>query len=199
MPTNKSKHVELSTEILAEEFEYIASTAEQANEDRARVASFYLIAVGSLIAALFSTQLLDADLNISSLSLLFSGLFFVLALLGSLTVTQLARLRAAWYESMIALNQIKEYAISQDKDIAKAFRWRADCMPPLYKITSVSFPQTLEVGLLSGLIFGASIYFFQIGINYSCPTCNWAYTIAGTAFAFIFQLFLYKRQLTHKE
>jgi len=57
---------ELSTEILAEEFEYIASTAGQANEDRARVASFYLVAVGSLVAALFSTQLLDANSNIKT-------------------------------------------------------------------------------------------------------------------------------------
>ncbi len=195
MPTKKSSPIELSTEILAEEYEYIANTASQANEDRARVASFYLIAVGSLVAALFSTQLLDQDSNIKTLSLLFSGLFFVLTLLGTLTVSQLARLRVAWYESMLALNQIKEYAISKDKDIAKAFRWHANSMPTLYKTSSVSYQQTLEVALLSGLTFGAAIYFFQIGINYNCTTCNWAYTIAGALFAFLFQLYVYKRFL----
>ncbi len=196
MPTKSSSSLERSKEILTAEYEYIADTASQANEDRARVASFYLIAVGSLVAALFSTQLLNNNSNIKTLSLLFSGLFCVLTLLGTLTVTQLARLRAAWYESMMALNQIKEYAISQEKDIAKAFRWRAHSMPPLYKINSISYQQTLEVALLSGLTFGAAIYFLQIGINYNCSSCNWAYTIAAAVFAFVFQLNLYKRLLT---
>ena len=47
---------------LLDTLEDIADTANQANEDRARVASFYLIAVGSLLAALFSTQLIGPDL-----------------------------------------------------------------------------------------------------------------------------------------
>ena len=200
MPTKKSPPIdELNTEILAEEFEYIASTAGQANEDRARVASFYLVAVGSLVAALFSTQLLDANSNPKTLSLLFSGLFFVLTLLGALTVYQLARLRAAWYESVKAMNQIKEYVVSRDKGLAGAFRWRSNTMPPLYKVNSISYQQTLEVALLSGLTFGAAIYFFQIGINYDCAICNWAYTITSAVFAFIFQLFLYKRLLANSK
>ena len=192
----KTSSLERSKEILTAEYEYIAETASQANEDRARVASFYLIAVGSLVAALFSTQLLDNDANIETLRLLFSGLFFVLTLLGTLTVAQLARLRAAWYESMLALNQIKEYAIGQERDIARAFRWRAHSMPPLYKLNSISHHQTVEVALLSGLTFGAAIHFLQVGINYQCPTCNWAYTVSGAVLAFVFQLYLYKRLLT---
>jgi hypothetical protein len=133
-----------------------------------------------------------------TMSLLFSGLFLILTLLGSLTVTQLARLRAAWYESMTALNQIKEYAVRRDKDLARAFRWRAETMPPLYKVNSLSHQQTLEVALFSALTFGASIQFLQIGIGYNCPACNWAYTIAGALFAFVFQLFIYKQMLLQK-
>ena len=34
---------------MAAEFDYIAQTAIQANEDRARVSSFYMVAVGSLV------------------------------------------------------------------------------------------------------------------------------------------------------
>jgi hypothetical protein len=196
MPTKKSS--ELSIEILAEEFEYIASTANQTNEDRARVSSFYLVTVGSLVAALFSTQLLDQGPDNGTLYLIFSGLLLVLTLLGTLTVLQLARLRAAWHESIRAMNQIKDYAISQDKDLAKAFRWRENSMPSLYKSNSVSFQQTLEVAMLSGLTFGAAVYFLQMGIQYNCFACNWAYTIAGGLFAFFLQLFLYKRQLTQK-
>jgi hypothetical protein len=48
-------------ELLASEYDYIAQTANQANEDRARVSSFYLIAVGSLLAALFGTQFFTID------------------------------------------------------------------------------------------------------------------------------------------
>ena len=35
------------------EFDYIAQTAIQEQEDRVHVSSFYLIAVGSLVAAIF--------------------------------------------------------------------------------------------------------------------------------------------------
>lgn len=196
MPIKHPSSLERSKEILSAEYEYIADTAGQANEDRARVASFYLIAVGTLVAALFGTQVLEAGSNIKTLSLLFSGLFLVLTLLGTLTVAQLASLRVAWYESMLALNQIKEYVISREKEIAKAFRWRAHSLPPLYKVNSVSYQQTLEVALLSGLTFGAAIYFLQIGISYNCSLCNWAYTVSGALFAFVFQLYLYKRLLT---
>jgi hypothetical protein len=201
MPTKNTPSSEISNNILVSEYEYIANSAIQANEDRARVTSFYLIAVGSLVAALFSTQIFNTNTNFGTISFLFSGLFFVLTLLGSLTVIQLARLRAAWYESMSALNQIKEYAISKDKDIARAFRWRNKSMPPLYKINSLSFQQTLEVAILSGLTFGAAIYFFQIGANYNCASCNWAYTLSGAIFGFLFQLYAYKRFLinNHKE
>lgn len=194
MPNKPPSALE-SKEIITAEYEYIASTANQANEDRARVASFYLVAVGSLVAALFSTQLLDLNGDNKTPSLLFSGLFFVLTLLGTLTVMQLARLRAAWYESMLAMNQIKEYIIDIEKDLARAFRWRSSTMPSLYKVNSVSYQQTVEVALLSGLTFGATIYFLQAGINYNCFTCNWAYTIVAAGLAFVFELYLYKRLL----
>ena len=45
--TNGSHDVQVELdELLAAEYSYIAQTANQANEDRARVSSFYLLAVG---------------------------------------------------------------------------------------------------------------------------------------------------------
>ena len=44
-------------EILLAEYGYIAQTAFQAGEDRARVTSFYLVSVGTLVAAFLSSQL----------------------------------------------------------------------------------------------------------------------------------------------
>lgn len=195
MPTKKSS--DTSNDILIAEYEYIANSASQANEDRARVASFYLVAVGSLVAAMFSTQIFDTTSNFATLSFLFSGLFFVLTLLGTLTVIQLARLRSAWYESMTALNQIKEYAISRDKDLAGAFRWRAKTMPPLYKPNSISYQQTIEVAVLSGLMLGAAIYFLLVGIGDKYISFHWAFAIGSTVIGFAAQLYVYKMFLLH--
>ncbi len=184
-------------EILEAELEYIAQTAFQANEDRARVSSFYLVAVGSLVAALFSTQLLDRNFDPIFVARAFSGLFFVLTILGTLTTLQLSRLRAAWYDSMLAMNQLKEYWLlqSKDKNLKNAFRWDTATLPRKYKPNSVSFYQATEVALLSGITCGASVYFFQQGIGYSCPGCNWAYAISFGVLAFLLQLFIYKLNL----
>ena len=122
MPKEKSAPVELD-ELLAAEFNYIAQTAAQAFEDRARVSSFYLIAVGSLIAALLGTQFIDAKQLTPNIKLMFSGIFLLLTLFGISTVMQLAQLRSAWYESMMAMNQLKDFAMQQHPELVNAFRW----------------------------------------------------------------------------
>ena len=96
MPNNPPEQVELD-EVLAAEFSYIADTANQANEDRARVSSFYLIAVGSLVAALFGTQFFNSNSlsHSGTINFMFAGLFTLLTLLGGSTILQLARLRSA--------------------------------------------------------------------------------------------------------
>jgi len=56
--TNRDKDEKLEPgEILLAEYSYIAQTAFQAGEDRARVTSFYLVSVGTLVAAFLSSQL----------------------------------------------------------------------------------------------------------------------------------------------
>ncbi len=198
MSIKKSESGEFE-EILAAEYEYIADTASQAHEDRARFASFYLIAVGSLVAALFSTQLLGPDFDAGGMNPLFSGLFFVLTLLGITTIIQLARLRAAWHDSMMAMNQIKDYAISKNKDLEKAFRWRSKTLPPLYKPNSIYFWQAVEVALLGGIMFGASVFFFLKAMAYACTICNAAFTASFGLLGFVGQMYLYRRLLTNKK
>lgn len=160
MPDDEPFPVEFD-ELLAAEFNYIAQTAIQANEDRARVSSFYMVAVGSLVAALFGTQLFDPDSPSQTVNLMFSGLFVLLTLMGTSTVMQLARLRTAWIESARAMNQIKEYMIAEDNRLMKAFRWQSGTIPPKYKKHSVAYYQATEVALISGLMFGAAIFFLQ--------------------------------------
>ena len=181
-------------ELLAAEFDYIAQTAAQATEDRARVSSFYLIAVGSLVAALFGTQFLDTPSLPIPVNLMFSGLFFLLTLLGTSTIMQLARLRAAWYESMLAMNQLKDYMISENKPLARAFRWQSNTLPPKYRTSSVSFFQAMEVALISGLMLGAAMFFlfhafFTIGL------LHWIVLILLGCLTMYVQLNIYKRIL----
>src|SRR5581483_5961210 len=96
-------------EILVAEFEYVKDTVFQANEDRARVTSFYLVTTGSLVAAILGSQV--ERLQDPQTYLAFSALFIVLSISGVLTLLQLVRLRQAWYDSVLALNQIKEFYI----------------------------------------------------------------------------------------
>ena len=192
MPRQASNAQPLNDEVLLKsELEYIVQTAFQANEDRARVSSFYLVAVGSLVAALLSTQLLTQNVAPGLIPWAFSALFFVLTLLGALTILQLARLRATWHDSLLAMNQIKDFAMKQNPELVEAFRWKTSTLPSKYKKGSVSYYQAVEVSLITGLMFGASAFFLQqvfppVGI------LDWILSVlAGIGMVFL-QLFVYK-------
>jgi hypothetical protein len=182
-------------DLLAAEFDYIAQTAIQANEDRARVSSFYLIAVGSLVAALFGTQYVNPEhLTSRDVNLMFSGLFLLLTLLGTSTVMQLARLRAAWYESALAMNQLKDYMMSENQRLVKAFRWKTSTLPSKYKKDSVSYYQAREVSLISGLMFGAAAFFLQRAF-FSDNVLQWLLAGVIGVVTIYYQLSLYERAL----
>jgi len=181
-------------ELLAAEFDYIAQTAIQAHEDRARVSSFYLIAVGSLFAAMFGTQFFEPEFFSHTINLMFSGLFILLTLLGTSTIMQLARLRAAWYESAQAMNQLKDFMMSQNENLIKAFRWTTSTLPPRYKPASVSYYQAIEVALISGLMFGAAIFFLQQAFS-PIGLLHWIISAVLSLLTIYLQLFIYKRAL----
>ena len=191
MPKSTAPRVELD-ELLASEYEYITHTANQANEDRARVSSFYLIAVGSLVAALFGTQLFEAEKYTQTVKVMFSGLFVLLTLLGTSTVMQLARLRGAWYEAMLAMNQIKDFAMKQNPELTDAFRWTKDTLPPKYKRDSVSYFQAFEVSLISGLMFGAASFFLQQAF-FEITLITWILSGLFGLFTVYIQLAIYRR------
>ena len=182
-------------EVLQAEFEYISQTATQANEDRAKVTSFYFVTVGSLMAAILGTQFLSQEgENLRGVFLGFSVLFTFLTLLGYFTLLQLARLRTAWLDSARAMNRIKEYYIEHDEgDLAQAFRWRENTLPSAFKNNSVANYLAGEVALLSGLIFGVATYFFQLSRGYT--SCLWAFTISLGIFMGLLQYYLYRRIL----
>lgn len=193
MPESKPLPVEFD-ELLAAEFQYIAQTAIQANEDRARISSFYLIAVGSAVAALLGTQLFDINSPLQTVNLIFSGLFVLLTLLGSSTMMQLARLRAAWYESALAMNQMKDYMMTQNITLNQAFRWKTSTLPSKYKKDSISYYQAVEVAVISSLMFGAAVYFLQRAFL-QIGFLHFLFSALVAVAALFVQLFIYQRAL----
>jgi hypothetical protein len=165
--------------ILVAEYEYIAQTAFQANEDRSRVATFYLVSVGSFLAAAFTT-LNDSPTNVN-LIWAFVILFFGLSLYGLFTLLQLARLRAAWFESVQAMNRIKEYYLKHPSlpDLEQAFAWRGSTLPPRLKLTSVTFLSALQIAVLAGIMFGTAVAYYRLIMN-----ADWLFVAVGSGVLF---------------
>lgn len=183
-------------EILKAEYNYIATTVFQANEDRSRVASFYFVSVGSLVAAILSAIFSTSDLK--SVSLAFSGLFSVLTILGTLTLAQLARLRAAWHESVEAINQIKDYYIENNKEIEPAFKWRLKTLPPTDKKFSIANLMAVEVTLLGTITSTAAMYFLLSAFG-TIEWWGWALLLATLVVTYIALWTWYKHLLVENQ
>jgi hypothetical protein len=179
-------------QILIAEFGYIVQTAFQANEDRARVTSFYLVSVGSFIAAILSTQLFSNPQPAVYWS--FAGLFLFLAALAITTILQLIRLRHSWYESVLAMNQIKDYYARHvaSLNLEDAFRWKTSSIPPQGRTNSLSFYLVVEVGLFGAASFGAAYFFTLLGFGWT----SWVPAIVLGVLFFGAEILLYRRLLT---
>ncbi len=182
-------------QILQKEFDYISQTAFQANEDRSRFTSFYLVSTGSLVAAIVGTQM---DGKSRTVALAFFILFVVLTAIGALTLAQLARLRIAWHESVKAMNRIKEFYIANNPEIEDAFRWRTSSIPQPNKPGSIANLTALEVTLLSALTAGASLYFLLSFID-NMSIISWMIVLVGTISSGFALWFYYISQLKVKE
>ena len=180
--------------LLQSEFAYVAQSAFQANEDRARVTTFYLVNLGSFTAALYSSQ--QGSAIQSDTAVLFAGLFLVLSITGVLTILQLVRLREAWFESVAAMNQIKEYyrVHFPSLKLEQALRWQKNSIPAAYKPWSVSYLLVLQVALLSGVSLGAAVYYFGMMFQYSL----WLGALLVGAGFVVGQMALYRRLLNSR-
>jgi hypothetical protein len=143
---------------------------------------------------MFGTQLFDPNFFTRTVNLMFSGLFLLLTLLGTSTIMQLARLRMAWYESILAMNQLKDYMMSENKSLVKAFRWTVSTLPSKYKTSSLSYYQALEVALIGGLMFGAAAFFFQQAF-FSIGYLHWVVAVAMGFLMIYLQLLVYRRTI----
>jgi uncharacterized membrane protein len=155
-------------ELLIAEFNYIAQTAFQANEDRARVSNYYFVTAGAVIGAILSAKL--EAVSVPSVYFGFAGLFFVLSIVGLTILLQLARLRTAWQDSARAMNVIKDYYIHNSKDLnlEPAFLWRTRSIPQAItqgrNIRTVSFLLAISVLVISFGTAVASIAYVSLAL-----------------------------------
>ena len=193
MPKSESGPVINPDGLFAAEYDYIATTVFQANEDRSRIASFYFVSVGSVVAAILGTQF-AAD-NLKSVSSAFSILFIFLSILGGLTIAQLARLRAAWHESVQAMNQLKEFYIKVHPDIEPAFKWRSRTIPPTDKPFSIANLIAREVALLGAMTTAVAVYFILLTFGVDLMPWGWVIIVFSFFIGSGLQWWCYKRLL----
>ncbi len=185
-------------EILSAEFEYIATSAFQANEDRSKATSFFVVSVVSLIATVFGAQLGGGTVQFSrALLFILAAVFLTLSFFGVLTLLQLARLRLAWYEAARAMNQIKNFYLAHFPELEAAFRWREETLPLPWKADSLSFYMALEVSLVTGMTFAAAVFFFQHGLRFTAWL--WPFTVLAGGLACCVCLFLYRHKLSKRQ
>lgn len=141
-------------EFLIAEYNYLSQNAFAANEDRIKVFNYYLAAVGTLIASG-----IVFDLNSARELAILGYVFIVLGILGIISIFTLLRLRSAWTESVMAMNQIKQYVIqnSKSKNLASAFRWGTHTIPDKRKLWSVAYLNLVTVALVSSISFSIGL------------------------------------------
>jgi hypothetical protein len=139
-------------QILEREFEYVATTAHQANDDRHKLLSFY---VGlATTAGTIAIGILSFSQNnyIRGLVPALSLLSFLLAVIGWIFLAMMIRLRQAWFESLLAMNKIKSFYIQKtNRELETAFLWDQDTLPRPERFWNIHFYATTLINFISSL------------------------------------------------
>ncbi|MEO8084184.1 MAG: hypothetical protein ABI780_10200, partial [Ardenticatenales bacterium] len=138
------------------EFQYLGQCAFQANEDRARAPQLFGVTLATVAAALYSSKL--EGLDGATARLVFALLFASEAVVGALTLRQLARLRLSWLSAIRAQNTLLRQAVAADRTLDGWFLWLDEPMPPAYNHGSVGWLMAAGVSLLTGLTAAAVVF-----------------------------------------
>lgn len=178
-------------EILKLEFEYARETAAQAQNDRTVIVNLYLLLVGGagslLLAAVSLAPTPRLDLPGHALALL----FLLLGILGVLTVFKLVRLRQAWFDSVRAMNTIKEHYLRAFPELAPALLWTRATLPAPGKAWTITFILACMVILLDSISFSAALHLLEIRTG----SAQLVLDAVVLAFAFVLQVLFYLYQL----
>ena len=196
-----------SDSILIAEFEYAASSAHDAVEDRARIFDRYLLICGGMvvtgIGAIYQLNQIDATPVIEPLAVV---AFALIGLLGFGFLRTFVRLRQAFVASMIVMSKIKEYYLyhlrADAPHLASAFDWRLATVPETDRRFTVSYLMAHLVTTIDSLSFGLGAFVLSEAIlnkndgnAFSHPHNLVPYAVGGVvvALALILQLNYYWR------
>lgn len=159
--------------IMQQEFEYARETSLQANNDRTQIVNLYVILVGGVGSLALGLPALSAE-NGQAPSLLLGIICLLLGVLGLFNVLKLIRLRQAWHDSAKAMNQIKDFYMAHYPNIAPAFRWRTETIPPPGKMGTITFDLVVLVAVIDSLAMGGGLFFLGLPL--------WAAALAALVF-----------------
>jgi len=144
-------------DLLLKEFEYIQSTATQAMNDRHTMVNFFLFITAGVVSIIGSSvlKLSGEEFTPFKESFLIAIAFF-LNIIGWLYFMHLIRLRQAWWSSAEAMNQIKEFYITNGRvpdDIARtAFLWDSRTVPRAGKKSNVFYYSAMVISFVSSAV-----------------------------------------------
>lgn len=149
-----SKKTLQASDILQMEFEYARTTASEAMRDRHTMVNFYLLTVGIVASGVL--VILEKDLP----NILGTLLLWVLCIVGWLYLLKVVRLRQAWYDSVQAMNLVKDFYISYSKDfsveeLSKAFKWKSRTLPLPGKRWTVFYYSACLIAILNSVAFSS--------------------------------------------
>lgn len=148
--------------MLLEEYNYAATTAYQAMEDRARMFNMYLLVVGILGSAFGAIYPLGGGAARSFIQPIAAVVLFAAGVAGIAFFVLLIRLRQAFRQSLITMNVIKEFYIrefqKQMPNIIYAFRWRLKGIPAGESRGSATYIVCHMVGFIAALCFAGCIF-----------------------------------------
>lgn len=144
--------------ILQQEFEYARETALQANNDRTQVVNLYLLLVGGAGSLAVGLPAL-APAGLVAMPVLLASVSGLIGLVGLFTILKLIRLRLAWHDSAQAMNRIKDFYLAHYPEMAPAFRWRTQTLPPPGQVGTITFDLAGLVALVDSLALGGAVYF----------------------------------------
>ena len=198
--------------MLLEEFNYAATTAYQAMEDRARMFNMYLLVVGILGSAFGAIYPLGGGAARSFIQPIAAVVLFAAGVAGIAFFVLLIRLRQAFRQSLITMNVIKEFYIrefqKQMPSVVYAFRWRLKGIPAGESRGSATYIVCHMVGFIAALCFAGCVFMGNELLAGAIPTTQiqslglWQSILAASMVFLVILVWLvayYRRALNAKD
>ena len=198
--------------MLLEEYNYAATTAYQAMEDRARMFNMYLLVVGILGSAFGAIYPLGGSSARTFIQPIAAVVLFAAGVAGIAFFALLIRLRQAFRQSLITMAVIKEYYIREFQqrmpNIQFVFRWRLETIPSGERAGSATFIVCHMVGFIAALCFAGCVFMTNELLTSAVPATQFAALNGWQSFLLAFLAFIitmvwmvgaYRRALSAKE